>query len=286
MTTMGKILVFINLLFSVLTGALIIMAFVTRTNWASGHADVVKQLDRERANFQNERSARAELEKEKNLILAQRDTEVTDYKGKLELSEKVKVDAEAKLLEANKRVDDLDARVKQATAAMEGMKVEIKSLDDRLGESQQLVLKLGLDNKKYKAEAIKATTDLQSALDRGDQMLQKLVEADKKISFLEGDAAAKAGQRETKNPPPDDIRGRVTITDESSGFVTINLGSDNGVTKGNTLEVYRLKPRPQYVGTLRVYDVRPNEAVGKLMGTGPRGKILKDDEVASRILGQ
>jgi hypothetical protein len=286
MTTMGKILVFINLLFAVLVMALITVAFVTKTDWAAGHAFEVKEKNKAQANYLNEVNKSKELEKEKNLLLAQSDGSIADLKSKLELSEKVKVDAEAKLLEANKRVDDLDARVKQATAAMEGMKVEIKSLDDRLGESQQLILKLGLDNKKYKAEAIKATTDLQSALDRSDQLLQKLVEADKKISFLEGDAAAKAGQRELKNPPPDDIRGRVTVTDDTSGYVTINLGSDNGVSKGNTLEVYRLKPRPQYVGTMRVYDVRPNEAVGKLMGTGPRGKILKDDEVASRILGQ
>jgi len=283
---MGKILVFINLLFAVLVMALITVVFVTKTDWREGRDYEFREKNKAHANYQNAVIKLTELEKEKNLLLAQSDGSIADLKSKLELSEKVKVDAEAKLLEANKRVDDLDARVKQATAAMEGMKVEIKSLDDRLGESQQLILKLGLDNKKYKAEAIKATTDLQSALDRSDQLLQKLVEADKKISFLEGDAAAKAGQRELKNPPPDDIRGRVTVTDDNSGYVTINLGSDNGVSKGNTLEVYRLKPRPQYVGTMRVYDVRPNEAVGKLMGTGPRGKILKDDEVASRILGQ
>src|SRR5262249_5409530 len=46
MTTMGKILVFINLLFSLLTGALIIMVFITRTNWAAGYT----QVDRERVH--------------------------------------------------------------------------------------------------------------------------------------------------------------------------------------------------------------------------------------------
>lgn len=286
MTTMGKILVFVLLLFSVLTMALIVTAFVTRTNWAAGYDDVAKQLVRERGNYQNERNARADLEKEKNLLLAQSEGSIADLKGKLDLSEKVSKDAEAKLLEADRRAGEAAASVKQITAANEGMKVEIKSLDDRLGKAQELILTLGLDNKKYKAEAIKATTDLQSSLERSAQLLQKLVESDKKISFLEGDAAAKAGQQDKKNPPPDDIRGRVTVTDDTSGYVTINLGSDNGLSKGNTLEVYRLKPRPQYVGTLRVYDIRPNEAVGKLMGTGPRGKILKDDEVASRILGQ
>jgi hypothetical protein len=86
------------------------------------------------------------------------------------------------------------------------------------------------------------------------------------------------------NPPPDDVRGRVTAVNERDGLVTINLGSDAGLSKGHTLFLYRLKPRPTYLGTLRIDDVKPNEAVGKPFISGAFGaRIQKDDEVASKI---
>jgi len=284
MTTLGKILVFINLLFSLLTGALIIMAFTTRTNWAQGYAEKAAEVEQERKRYDLRDQAIKELEKEKTEQLTAAENALKELKTKLDHSEKARDDAVAKVNEADKQVAALNARVGQVLAASESMKTEIKIIDERLLAEQARVLQLGLDNKKYKAEAIKATTDLQTALERNEQLLAKLVESDRKLGALEGDTAAKAG-REAKNPPPDDIRGRVTASDDASGYITINLGSDNGLNKGNTLEVYRLKPRPTYVGTFRVYDVRPNEAVGKLMSAGPRGKVLKDDEVASRILG-
>src|SRR5436190_15424974 len=116
------------------------------------------------------------------------------------------------------------------------MKVEIKSLDDRLAAEQERVRTLGLQNKQYKAEAIQATTNLGTALDRNKVLLEKLVERDRQLAIAQGEQAQKAG-REAPNPPPDDIKGRVTATDDAAGWITINLGSDSGLNKGNTLEV-------------------------------------------------
>ena len=39
MTVFGKILVFLNLLFSVVTGALIVFVFTTRANWVAAYTD-------------------------------------------------------------------------------------------------------------------------------------------------------------------------------------------------------------------------------------------------------
>ena len=49
MNTLGKILVFVNLIFSVVTGALIVMVFITRTQWEKGYRDVSAQLVGERS---------------------------------------------------------------------------------------------------------------------------------------------------------------------------------------------------------------------------------------------
>ena len=284
MTSLGKILVFINLLFSLLTGALIIMTFVTRTNWRTGYDEAVAQLDKERVRVGIKESQIKEVENHKNKEIIDLQDKVKQAVAEFDRLTKERDDARAKANVADQQVAILSGTISKSNSVIEGLKAEIETLDKRLVAEQERVLKYGLENKAFKAETIKARTDLETALERNAQLLAKLVEADKKIQVLEGEASAKAG-REIKNPPPEDVRGKVTAADDNSGFVTINLGSDNGLSKGNTLEVFRLRPRPTYVGTLRVYDVRPNEAVGKLMGTGPKGRILKDDEVASKILG-
>lgn len=282
MTTMGKILVFINLLFSLLTGALIIMVFVTRTNWAAGYAQVNRDLERERAKAENLFQAKNDMEANDKRELAVITGQIDAFKKELQQRILEREDALAKMNEANLRLEAAEATTKRATAVAEAMKVEIKSLDDRLAEQQQTILRLGLQNKEYKSESITAKTNLDTALGRNKVLLEKLVETTRQLTIAQGEQAAKAG-RDAPNPPPDDIRGRVMVTDDSNGWITINLGSDSGLNKGNTLEVYRLKPRPTYVGTLRIFEVRPHEAVGKLMGTGPRARVQKDDEVASKI---
>src|SRR5438445_5089732 len=45
MTTLGKILVFVNLVFSLITGALIVTVFVTRTNWKTARDNVARELE-------------------------------------------------------------------------------------------------------------------------------------------------------------------------------------------------------------------------------------------------
>src|SRR5439155_512641 len=83
-----------------------------------------------------------------------------------------------------------------------------------------------------------------------------------------------------KNPPPGDVEGVVKKVDES-GLVQISVGSDAGLARGHTLEVFRLKPAPRYLGQIRIVEVKRTEAVGRVVGR-PLGKIQKDDRVASR----
>jgi RNA polymerase sigma factor (sigma-70 family) len=93
-----------------------------------------------------------------------------------------------------------------------------------------------------------------------------------------GESEAESAQqaRPLQNP----ALGKVKAVDADGGLITINLGSDAGLRLGNTLEVYHLKPKPTYVGTLRVHDVRPQEAIGKLMGRRPAAAVQVGDTVS------
>jgi hypothetical protein len=85
-----------------------------------------------------------------------------------------------------------------------------------------------------------------------------------------------------KNPPAKDVEGVIKLVDAGSGLVTISLGSDAGLVKGNTLEVFRLTPTAKYLGTVQVVDTKPTEAVCRPVGRMP-GAPQVGDRVASRL---
>jgi hypothetical protein len=91
--------------------------------------------------------------------------------------------------------------------------------------------------------------------------------------------------RPAKNPPAENVEGLVNKVDPQSGLVTISIGSDAGLAKGHTLEVYRLKPQPKYLGTLRVMEVTPHQAIAQPVGR-MQAKVEAGDRVAGRLLGQ
>lgn len=62
------------------------------------------------------------------------------------------------------------------------------------------------------------------------------------------------------------VEGTVRKVDPS-GLVTISLGSDAGLAKGKTLTVYRPKKLGTlYLGTIRLIEVTPTQAVGQPVG--------------------
>jgi hypothetical protein len=85
-----------------------------------------------------------------------------------------------------------------------------------------------------------------------------------------------------QNPPAAKVDGTVKQVDAATGLVTISIGSDAGLEKGHTLEVYRLSPA-RYLGTLTVLEVQPTQAVGRVKGG--KDAVQVGDRIASRLLG-
>jgi len=91
-----------------------------------------------------------------------------------------------------------------------------------------------------------------------------------------------------KNPPPESVEGLVKTVEPSSGMMTLTIGSDAGLARGHTLEVFRLSSIPaqsKYLGTVRVLEATAHQAVvqpvGRLAGPAQPG-----DQVSSQILGR
>src|SRR5262245_66461902 len=90
MTAVGKILVFVNLVFSLLVGALVMMVYVARTNWAAGYdqmkkrADILNvERDQSVADLTKVSSERDLAVKEKNDTITLLGTQIEANKGEI-----------------------------------------------------------------------------------------------------------------------------------------------------------------------------------------------------------
>jgi hypothetical protein len=87
-------------------------------------------------------------------------------------------------------------------------------------------------------------------------------------------------ERADRRPPPEDAEGEVTEVYDGN-LVLISFGADV-IRKGMDLEVYRINPKPFYVGSVRVTAV--GERFSLVRFSGPRMTIKVGDLVTTRKL--
>lgn len=283
MTTLGKILVFLVFLGSLAFSAMIIVAFVARTNWSTGFERERQRADKFETNSLALVDSKNKLEAQKNVQIVELKNELDQSNKERELALNKQNKAEADLKNANQQLAAAQNTAKQLQATIENRETEVKNLDLRLTDIVKKNSELLDSTKKLAERAITAEIAFDSAKERNKNLMDQYQELLKSFeAYRLGDAART--RTLVRNPPPEDIKGSIKAVADKDGLVTINLGSDSGLARDHTLEVYRTKPNPQYVGMVRILDVRPNEAVGKL--TLRRSTVQVGDEVASEIISK
>jgi chromosome segregation ATPase len=210
---------------------------------------------------------------------------------------------------------ELEAKV-QALTKLENENTLIK---DQIKELQQSVAKLD-DSERKAVAAMKATQD-ESAKFRGeveglrseaekaradrdahfrevvkltDEMHQSLNEMNELKSRNTTLSADLAKAREvlrhfdlnentdiSKTPPR--VEGLVDAV-LGGGMVEVNIGSDSGLQKGHTLDIYRIgSTGNKYVGRIEVLKTSPDKSACKILSNFQQSEVQKGDRVASKI---
>ena len=288
MTPVGKILVFVNLIFSLFVGAMGLMVFTADTN---KNAEIVKvQREREvlKASNTTYQEENKTLQESGSSSVKEKEVEIVKLKTDIEDFKRVKDDLDKKFNEASKKLNEKDIVLQTAVAESsrrqeqnaqmsEILKAEVKRNSDISKELEQT-------RSKEISERIAAQT-FKSTNERLEVQLREMAK-DFERTKSGGTSALAQTNKASKNPPPDNIEGMVKVAD-ASGLIKISIGSDAGLTKGHTLEVFRLSAvatQSKYLGTVRILEVTPNEAVAQPVKP-LSDKPMAGDRVASRILG-
>ena len=292
MNTIGKILVILNFVFALVVGGFLVIDFATRTNWRVAHERAKNELTVAKANYDVSTQTIAQLHNDLTRAKADRDTE----KGKLVEQESLfKAERESLKLEVQTAKDqamEADINSKKFQAQNILLTEEVKNRDGVISDREKTILALQESNKKYRTEAI-ANENVAKAMQlRNESLLAKLQDAERKLALLEAGGGVKTASGRVDpnapNPPPSYVKGSIEkIFPNDANYVQVTLGSDHGVQKNHTLEVYRLSPQAQYLGMIRIVESFHHKSVGKIIPNNLAPKKLQEgDIVASSLSNQ
>jgi hypothetical protein len=285
MTSVGKLLVIINLVMSMFFMGFAVMVYTARE-------DVKAKIDKQAESL----AAAKKAEQEAKTLQATAEADLENEKTERSQEQQVNQDTVDRLTQQNQT---LEAQLKQAkediakaTAALESATTEqgqrkvqtdelIAVRDQLLKEKTELVtVKTNLQD-----ELSQTKNDLEILTARAAEMEQTLQQYQSWIVRNNKGVMPTQAQLEDRGDmsPPPDVEGRVTEVDETGRFIQLSIGADDGLQNGHELNVWRTTPEPKYVGKIRIFDVRPTTAVAQPLYTTGRGLIRPNDHVGPHV---
>jgi hypothetical protein len=301
MGAVGKILVFLNLIFSVVTSGLIVMVFTTRTSWKAEFEKVKNVALVAEAAYKSEKLAR-------DNDLRSRDSQIkslAEEKGVLTSQHADDAKAIADLRKDVSKAQADNATQVATNTALSNELGSLKSERDTLTKQAVALRNKNIEQQKEindqkqiatnnKIEADAQTAKAQRLLNRVEELERNNTQLTSRLNALGGGGAGGSSSSILNPPPtpaPRDVKGTVRAVG-TTGLTVVNLGSDSGISAGNKLEVYRVDAdnpaRSVYLGELVISRTEPKQAVGQFYPKNvarPDQRLPKVGDIVSTTLG-
>lgn len=285
MTTVGKVLVVLHLLLSVLFMAFAGAVFTSQKNWRTD--SLAQKAALAKAN-QKLKDQQAEFEKER-----------TDTAAKLNAQTNTITQLTAAKTAAENQVTTLDADVKRLTVALDGVRdqsvLASTEADERKKEAdlqrektsvlyqtrEELISSL----QKASDEKFAAELQIQQLIEKHDRLLADVATMKRFLSSKNLTTDPKLMQAQVTPPPP--LDGLITDyrKDAKGGleYVEVSLGSDEGVNVGHKLTAYSNDGK--YLGQIRLTTVYPDKSAGIVVKEekAKNVTIQKGDHVTTKL---
>jgi len=283
MTFVGKILVIVLMVFSILFLALSAVVFTTTADWRAKSQEQkdlvtkrttelndakqsVDNLTKNLAAAQAQHKAQvAQLETQKADLTTQNTTlqkEIADARTKLEVALKnmqtAQQEAEVRARESTQLRDLLAAVQKQANEFKERQ----RELKDEIYELRR-----------FNEDASRKNDDLR-------RRVASLVQLLRNNNIEPGTATTSSPGRDA---PPPSLRGTITAVNPDNTVAEINLGSDEGLLVGHRLKIYHTEPRPEYLGEMEILTVESDRSAGRITSHVLGKKVKEGDRVAPQV---
>jgi len=294
MTAFGKLLIFLNMIFAVATGALIVFVFSTRSNWVSAYNDAKQKVELA------EKAYKVEATSHQN-DLKQKDATIKGMEDQLRALDTQYKNALAEAENARKQASDQENINRTANTAQKKVETELNQIkaerDAIIKEKEQLrqmIVNIQRELDKQREVAVLADLNSKNLIQKNNNLLRQLENLTARVRELEssGLAAGVGGPSGStvnsiteplpKTAPPN-VRGKVTkVGSTGTALAQIDIGSDSGVTPGNVLTVFKDNV---YKGELHITSASAKIAVGKFTPARRNMTIEEGDSVITSFSG-
>src|SRR5262249_40609758 len=156
MTTLGKILVFVNLVFSLITGALIVTVFVTRTNWKTARDNVTRELEVVKADRKAWIADVERIQSEKNREIVALQGQVKAATDKADRLQKERDDNQTLLATQKQQYMQKTTDSASAAAQQSRLQMEVTQLHTDLAGRDQIINRLEGEKRDFRSQKTNA----------------------------------------------------------------------------------------------------------------------------------
>ena len=281
MTFVGRILVLVITGLALVFLGVSTVVFTTATNWkAATEAEKKKVNDLSTKN----RDLTAELDQFKS--------EMTKAQAAHKAALKQQEDQIAKLEADIKRAQDeitqsrtaLEVAQQNAKLALDDSTAR-KSETDLLRDQKSAVEKQANEYKLRQTELNDKIRELSRMLETATNNANDLRDRVARFSTLlrqNGLSDDISTVKGLESPPT--VQGEVSRVDDQNRSLEITLGSDDGLVPGHELFLYRVSPKPEYLGKIKIIAVDPDQSVARVVGATIQGKKITEGDLVSSTI--
>jgi hypothetical protein len=278
MTFVGKLLVVLIFVMTIVFMSFTLMVYSSHQNWRKAVEDPNTgfKVRLEQARQENSRleAKRQETLNQLALERAARAQAIAELEARSAGLEKQLATTDEQLrnlqIEHGKAVQTMETAQNQMSA----LRTEVDHLSQEVRRTRQdrdaqLALVGEMTNRLEEREG-----ELSRAKEQNRQLVSRLAQAQLVLD------------RHDLSPdmPVDDLPPELdgVVTAVRHGLIEVSLGADDGLRRGHKLDVY--SENGSYLGRLEVTQTSPDRSVGRLLPEFQQGVIRKDDRVATRLL--
>jgi hypothetical protein len=279
MTFVGRILVILIMAFSLVFLGVSTVVFSTAANWKAKSATQAEEIGKLKKALGDAQTKVTAADGQLKTAQAEHDNRIKEKDRRIADLETKTKDAEGQMTEARSKLEVAQNNAQSSLAEATARKGEIDTLNATLTKAQTQANEFSAQNieltdqirvlQREKATAEQNAKDLRDFNGRTIAYLRLKGIPIENIDKLDP----------TKVPPP--VEGKVTELNLTRRSMEISIGSDDGLAVGQELYVFRIQPRPEYIGKVKIVSVYPDQAVADVIGNTVNGKKVQEGDIVS-----
>ena len=292
MTTLGKILVFLVFVAALAMGGMMVFVARTTPNWKAAADQRDQAISVYKEMLKQEALSRERLVNENEKLKQLLDGKSVESQGVAQRLKSELTDLAKQIRAAEEQRGKSDMLAKQAQDEAVRLQKELEFTQNVSKDRETTIVKLQTEIVTARNEEQAAKNDVVTMKNRIQSLEAIAKEKDRLLADLSRKGlptttgVASTGVRDAtyRNPPSVLAKGQVEQIDDR-GLVKISIGSDAGVRKDHTLEVFRLSPKAEFLGWLLVVESDFHFSMGRMLPQpGVAAPALRPgDQVASSL---